>query len=148
MNIRKKYEVIIVGAGVAGLFCALHLPSDTDILILSKGDLEESDSFLAQGGICVQRDEDDYRGYFEDTLRAGHYENDEAAVDQMIRLSPAIIAELVGYGVDFARDDTGGLRYTREGGHSRPRIAFHGDSTGKEITSKLLRAAQSRPNIS
>ena len=134
-RIEEKYGAVIVGAGVAGLFCALCLPAETEILVLSKGDPEESDSFLAQGGICMLRGEEDYKHYFDDTMRAGHYENDERAVELMIRSSPQIIADLVSFGVAFARDERGELRFTREGGHSRPRILFHDDITGKEITS-------------
>ena len=68
-------DVVIVGTGVAGLFAALHLPRDKKIVMITKADLESSDSFLAQGGICVLRDENDYEGFMEDTLKAGHYEN-------------------------------------------------------------------------
>ena len=57
---KNRYDVIIVGTGVAGCFTALHLPDDADILMITKGDLEESDSFLAQGGICVQKNDADY----------------------------------------------------------------------------------------
>ncbi len=148
MNIEKKYGAVIVGAGVAGLFCALNLPAATKALVLSKGALDESDSYLAQGGICMLRGEEDFDAYFKDTMRAGHFENDERAVEQMIRSSPEIIDDLIGFGVEFARDETGALRFTREGGHSRPRILFHDDVTGREITSKLLREARSRKNIS
>lgn len=71
----RKADVIIVGTGAAGLFAALSLPRDKEIIIITKKDAESSDSFLAQGGICVLRDEADYESYFEDTMRAGHYEN-------------------------------------------------------------------------
>lgn len=148
MNIEKKYGAVIAGAGVAGLFCALNLPAATKALVLSKGALDESDSYLAQGGICMLRGEEDFDAYFKDTMRAGHFENEERAVEQMIRSSPEIIDDLIGFGVEFARDETGALRFTREGGHSRPRILFHDDVTGREITSKLLREARSRKNIS
>ena len=70
---KDKYDVVIVGNGVAGLFAALHLPDDKEIAIITKGELEECDSFLAQGGICVLKNEEDYTDFFEDTLRAGHY---------------------------------------------------------------------------
>ena len=92
------------------------------------------------------RDEEDYDGYFEDTMRAGHYENDPKSVEIMIRSSRQIAKELLGYGVDFERDDNG-LVFTREGGHGRPRILFHEDITGKEITSTLLERARERSNI-
>ena len=75
-----NYDVLIAGAGVAGLNCALHLPAEKRVLIVCKGGLRQSDSFLAQGGICVLRDREDFAGYFEDTMRAGHYENDPETV--------------------------------------------------------------------
>ena len=138
-------DVVIVGTGVGGCFSALNLPEDLSIIMITKSDLESSDSFLAQGGICVLHD-DDYDSYFEDTMRAGHYENRKESVDIMIRGSQDVIHDLIGYGVDFAKED-GKLLYTREGAHSRPRILFHEDITGKEITSKLLAQIKTRKNI-
>lgn len=141
-----KTDVVIVGTGVGGAFSALNLPEDKQIVMITKSDLESSDSFLAQGGICVLRDDEDYEGYFEDTMRAGHYENRKESVDIMIRSSQEIIHDLIGYGVDFAKKD-GNLAFTREGAHSRSRILFHEDITGKEITSKLLMQVKKRKNI-
>ena len=141
-----KTDVVIVGTGVGGAFSALNLPEDKKILMITKSDLESSDSFLAQGGICVLRDDEDYEGYFEDTMRAGHYENRKESVDIMIRSSQEIIHDLIEYGVDFAKKD-GNLAFTREGAHSRPRILFHEDITGKEITSKLLMHVKKRKNV-
>ena len=168
-------DVVIVGTGAAGLFAALNLPRDRKILIITKKDAESSDSFLAQGGICVLKDESDYESYFEDTMRAGHYENRKESVDIMIRSSREIIRELIGYGVKFERRDSGreqdapeaqekpekpdkqetegqenfldDYAFTREGAHSRPRILFHEDVTGKEITSKLLAQVRSLENV-
>ena len=141
-----KTDVVIVGTGVGGAFSALNLPEDKQILMITKSDLESSDSFLAQGGICVLRDDEDYERYFEDTMRAGHYENRKESVDIMIRSSQEIIHDLIEYGVDFAKKD-GNLAFTREGAHSRPRILFHEDITGKEITSKLLMHVKKRKNV-
>lgn len=138
-------DVVIVGTGVGGCFSALNLSEDLSIIMITKSDLESSDSFLAQGGICVLHDDDDYDSYFEDTMRAGHYENRKESVDIMIRGSQDVIHDLIGYGVDFAKED-GKLLYTREGAHSRPRILFHEDITGKEITSKLLAQIKTRKN--
>ena len=98
---KNRYDIVIVGNGVAGLFAALHLPKDKEIAIITKGSMEECDSYLAQGGICVLKNEDDYASFFEDTMRAGHYENDRAAVDLMIRSSQDIIKELIDFGVEF-----------------------------------------------
>ena len=139
-------DVVIVGTGVGGCFSALNLSEDLSIIMITKSDLESSDSFLAQGGICVLHDDDDYDSYFEDTMRAGHYENRKESVDIMIRGSQDVIHDLIGYGVDFAKED-GKLLYTREGAHSRPRILYHEDITGKEITSKLLAQIKTRKNI-
>ena len=97
-------DVVIVGTGVAGLFAALHLPRDKKIVMITKADLKSSDSFLAQGGICVLRDENDYESFMEDTLKAGHYENRKESVDIMIRDSQSVIAELLTYGVQFHKE--------------------------------------------
>ena len=142
----KKADILIIGTGVAGLFTALNLPEDKDILIITKDICENSDSFLAQGGICVLKDESDYESYYDDTLKAGHYENRRESVEIMIKSSPEIIRDLVSYGVDFERDENGFV-YTREGAHSTPRILFHEDITGAEITSKLLAAVRKKPNV-
>ena len=162
---KMEADVVIVGTGVGGLFSALSLPRDQKIIMITKSDLESSDSFLAQGGICMLHDKDDYDSYFEDTMKAGHYENRKESVDLMIRSSREIIHDLIGYGVDFQKQETdesgneaadnGGEKaeiqdiyaFTREGAHSRPRILFHADITGKEITSKLLAQVKQLSNV-
>ncbi|MBQ3379679.1 MAG: L-aspartate oxidase [Clostridia bacterium] len=142
-----KTDILIVGSGVAGLYCALKLPHDKHVTVITKAGLEECDSWLAQGGICVLLNEQDYDAYYEDTLRAGHYQNDRSSVDIMIRSSRELIKDLVSYGVEFERDKNGELIFTKEGAHSAPRILFHEDVTGKEITSTLLEAVQKLPNV-
>lgn len=142
-----KTDIVIVGTGVAGLYTALNIPKDKEIVMVTKASLEENDSFLAQGGICVLRDEDDFESYFEDTMRAGHYKNNKQSVEIMINSSQDVISDLVDYGVDFTRDENGEFEYTREGAHSRPRILFHKDITGEEITKKLLSAVLKLKNV-
>ena len=144
---RKVADVVIAGTGVSGLFSVLHLPKDAKIIMISKSDFESSDSFLAQGGICVEHDDQDYDSFFEDTMRAGHYENRKESVDIMIRESRSVINELIGYGVDFERGKDGELLYTKEGAHAKPRILFHEDVTGKEITSTLLERVKELDNV-
>lgn len=144
--IKQETDILIVGTGAAGLYAALQLPEDMRIRMIAKDALDRSDSFLAQGGICMLQDEDDYESYFEDTMRAGHYENDPQSVEIMIRSSQEVIKNLMDAGVEFEQDG-GKLVFTREGGHGRPRILFHKDITGREITSKLLRKAQEKENI-
>lgn len=139
-------DVVIVGTGVAGLFAALSLPREKKIIMLTKSDAESSDSFLAQGGICVMRGENDYDDFMEDTMKAGHYENRKESVDIMIKGSREVINDLIAYGVEFDRKN-GELAYTKEGAHSKPRILFHKDITGKEITSKLLDRVRELANV-
>ncbi len=140
-------DILIAGSGCSGLYCALNLPYDKKITVITKSDAESNDSFLAQGGICVQKDDDDFKSFFEDTLKAGHYENDKTSVKIMIEESRDIINDLIGFGVDFSKNTDGSFNYTKEGAHSTNRILFHKDITGKEITSKLLNEAQKRSNI-
>ncbi|MBE7018823.1 MAG: L-aspartate oxidase [Ruminococcaceae bacterium] len=139
-------DILIVGCGVAGLYCALNFPENRNILIVTKNIARKSDSYLAQGGICVLRDEEDYKAFFEDTMKAGHYENNPESVDIMIRSSQSVIEDLVSFGVRFEKNGET-FNYTKEGAHSAPRILFHEDETGKEITSHLLETARSRKNI-
>ena len=93
------------------------------------------------------KDDEDYDSYFEDTMKAGHYENDRESVDIMIRSSQDVVQDLLEYGVRFHRDENGELDFTREGAHSDKRILFHEDITGKEITSKLLAQVKKLPNV-
>ena len=139
-------DVVIVGCGVAGLYCALSLPAALSVVLLSKEEVDHCDSMLAQGGICVLHDPGDYESFFEDTLRAGHYENRLESVDLMIRASRPIIDDLIKRGVRFARRPDGELDYTREGAHSRPRIVYHEDVTGEEITTRLLACVRDLPH--
>lgn len=142
-----KTDVVIVGSGVAGLFTALCLPKDMDVLVITKEDLKECDSYLAQGGVCVLKDINDFNCYFEDTMKAGHYENNPESVRVMIESSTDVISTLVELGVKFDTDEDGDFDYTREGAHRRNRILHHKDETGKEITATLLRIAKKRANI-
>jgi len=142
----SEADVVIVGTGVAGLYCALNIPEDKKIILITKSSLEMSDSYLAQGGICVLKQEEDYNCFYEDTMKAGHYENNPASVQKMIRKSPGIIRDLLSYGVGFEHKD-GRLQYTKEGAHSTARILYHKDITGQEITQKLIDQVKLKSNI-
>ena len=141
-----KTDILVVGSGIAGLYCALNFPQEKNIVVVTKNKASKSDSYLAQGGICVLRDENDYDAFYEDTMKAGHYENDPDSVHIMIHSSQDVIADLVSIGVRFERNGKE-FTYTREGAHSHPRILFHEDETGKEITSHLLETARNKENI-
>ena len=142
-----KTDILIVGTGCSGLYCALNLPKDKKITIITKKKAEDSSSYLAQGGICVKRGEDDFDPFFEDTLKAGHYENDKESVAIMINGSEAVIDDLLKIGVEFNCDEDGDLEYTKEGAHSKARILYHKDITGKEITSKLYEEVKRQKHI-
>lgn len=142
-----KSDVVIAGSGVAGLFAALCLPDNKEIIIITKEDLKECDSYLAQGGVCVLKDINDFNCYFEDTMKAGHYENNPESVRVMIESSPDVIGTLVDLGVKFDTSNNGEFDYTREGAHRQNRILHHKDETGKEITATLLSIAKERKNI-
>ena len=142
-----KTDILIVGSGCSGLYCALKCPSDKNILLISKSDLESSDSYLAQGVICMLKDDQDYESYFEDTMKAGHYENDKESVGIMIRSSQDVIRDLISYGTQFESDPEGQFLFTKEGAHSDKRILFHDDVTGQEITSHLLEEVKKRENV-
>lgn len=146
MQNKLKTDILVVGSGVAGLYCALNLPKDKNITIVTKDKARRSDSYLAQGGICVLRDEADYDSFYEDTMKAGHYENNPDSVHIMIHSSREVISDLVSFGVRFEKNGEK-FTYTREGAHSNPRILFHEDETGKEITSHLLETVKGRENI-
>lgn len=142
-----KTDTVIVGSGIAGIFAALCLPENQDILVITKERLDECDSWLAQGGVCVLTDINDFDCYFEDTMKAGHYENNPEAVRVMIESSRDVIGTLVDLGVKFDVSDDGSYDYTREGAHRRNRILHHKDETGREITQTLLEIAKKKPNI-
>ena len=142
-----KTETVIVGSGIAGVFAALCLPRDRETLVITKENLAECDSYLAQGGVCVLKSIEDFGCYFEDTMKAGHFENNPEAVKVMIESSPEIIETLVKLGVEFDIGGDGNYDYTREGAHRQNRILHHKDETGKEITEALLHIAKQRENI-
>lgn len=142
-----QFDVIVVGTGAAGLFAALNLPENLRILMVTKDEMENSNSYLAQGGICVLKEQTDFDDFFNDTMKAGKFENNEESVRIMIEDSPQIIEQLIRYGVEFDRLEDGSLSYTKEGAHSTNRILHHKDITGQEITQKLIRQAKQRSNI-
>ena len=88
-------DVLIVGSGCSGLYCALKLPRDVRITLITKSDLESNDSYLAQGGMCMLKEQSDFDSFFEDTLKAGHYENDKESVEIMINSSPEVVEEQI-----------------------------------------------------
>lgn len=145
----EKYDVIVVGAGIAGLYCALKLSPDLSVALITKGSLEIGSSWLAQGGIAaVTKDDDCFDDHIRNTLTAGAGHCDEKAVEVLVTEGPGDIQELIKFGVPFDRDENGEIIVTREGGHNRRRILHcGGDATGSLMTKALYDEAAKRDNI-
>ncbi len=141
------YDVIIVGAGAAGLFTALHAKQDLRILLISKEGVLECNSQLAQGGIAAALEKTDVAEHIADTMRVGCYHNDLGAVEGMINESHEVIEKLVTLGMVFDRTPEGFLHATREGGHSFNRIVHHADNTGAELMRTLKAAIDKRTQM-
>jgi len=138
-----KYDVIIVGAGVAGLYAAMHLPRDKKVLIINKRETFKCNSFYAQGGIALAIDDEDIPLHIKDTLDAGAGLCDEEAVKVLSESSRAIIDELITRGFEFDKNEKGELLYTKEAAHSKERILHAGgDATGRYMHYFLLEQNQ------
>lgn len=141
-----KGDILIVGSGLAGISCALSLPKEKSVILITKKKLDECNSHLAQGGICVQRDKEDREVFIEDTLKAGHYENKREAVEILVDESRPAINSLIDWGVEFDKKD-GDFDYTREGGHRAYRILHCKDHSGASIMDAVIEECKSRDNI-
>jgi len=135
-----RYDYIIVGAGIAGLYAALNIPAGKSVLILSKEPVWECNTFYAQGGVSTAVDEDDIPLHIQDTLKAGAGLCNYEAVEILSRNSILVIEDLLARGFEFDRDEKGNLLFTKEAAHSRPRILHAGgDATGRELHKFLLK---------
>jgi L-aspartate oxidase len=145
--VNRFVDVLIVGSGVSGLYCALNLKSDLNVLVVCKGKIDCSNTYLAQGGISVARDEKDIPIYIEDTLRAGKYKNDLEAVKVLALESSVNIDKLIDMGIEFDRNKDGSLNYTKEGAHSINRIVHTKDNTGESTAKILIKNVKQKDNI-
>lgn len=146
----KEYDVVIIGAGVAGLYAALQFSGDVNVLVISKRELTLSNSSLAQGGVAavLDKDHDNFKLHIADTLIAGKFKNNLSAVEKLVSEGPSDVMRLRDIGVDFDKEKSGELSKTLEAGHSRNRIVHHKDSTGKAIVDTLIENVKAKPNIS
>ena len=146
-----KYDFLIIGAGVAGMSYALKIARahKGKICLICKTTLDEANTKFAQGGVAsvTNLEVDNFDKHIEDTMIAGDYISDPAAVEMVVRNAPEQIRELVNWGVNFDRKGDGEFDLHREGGHSEFRILHHADDTGAEIQRGLMAAVRSNPNI-
>ncbi len=145
----KKYDVVIVGTGAAGLYAALSFPNSVKVLLVSKRELELSNSSLAQGGVACVLDtiHDSYKLHITDTLIAGKYKNNLSAVEKLVSEGPSDVLKIKDLGVDFDLNEDGTMCKTLEAGHSRNRIVHHKDSTGKAIVDRLIAEVSKLNNV-
>lgn len=134
-----KYDVIIIGAGVAGLYASLHLPKDKKVLVINKRETFKCNTFYAQGGVALARDKADIPVHIQDTLDAGAGLCSKEAVDVLSANSKEVIDDIIKRGFEFDSDKDGNLLYTKEAAHSRERIVHAGgDATGRYLHYFLL----------
>ncbi len=135
-----KYDVIIIGAGIAGLYASLNLPKDKKVLIINKRETFKCNSFYAQGGVALAKDEEDVPLHIKDTLEAGDGLCDEGAVEVLSKNSKAVIDDIIKQGFEFDKNEDGSLAYTKEAAHSTSRILHAGgDATGRHLHYFLLK---------
>ena len=144
-----KYDYLVIGSGIAGMSYALKVAATGKVALICKTNLEEANTYFAQGGVAsvTNLEVDNFDKHIEDTMIAGDWLSDRAAVEKVVKGAPEQIRQLIEWGVNFDRNEKGEFDLHREGGHSEFRILHHADNTGAEIQDSLIRALKSHPNI-
>ena len=144
-----EYDLVVVGAGIAGLYAALNIDERLSCLIIAKENVDMSNSWLAQGGIAAAISVDDTPHlHFEDTVTAGAGLCDIEAVSVLVSEGPSDIDKLISLNVPFDYDEYGELHITREGGHHMRRVVHAGgDATGRKTVIALSYIVSKRKNI-
>ena len=145
----KEYDFLVIGSGIAGMSFALKVAAHGRVALICKTTLDEANTALAQGGVASVTNlaVDDFDKHIHDTMVAGDWLSDPAAVEQVVKGAPAQIKELIGWGVNFDKKEDGSFDLHREGGHSEFRILHHADNTGFEIQRGLIEAVRANPDI-
>lgn len=146
----KEYDYLVIGSGIAGMSFALKVASPRHrVALVCKSNLEEANTALAQGGVAsvTNLEVDDFDKHIHDTMVAGDWISDPAAVEMVVKEAPGQIRQLIEWGVDFDKKDDGSFDLHREGGHSEFRILHHADNTGFEIQESLIKAVRANPDI-
>ncbi len=147
----RKFDFLVIGSGVAGMSYALQCAESGKgrVALICKTTLDEANTAKAQGGVAsvTNMEVDDFEKHIHDTMVAGDYISDPAAVRQVVENAPAGIQRLVKWGVNFDRNEDGTFDLHREGGHSEFRILHHADDTGFEIQRGLMATVRKHPKI-
>ena len=144
-----KYDYLVIGSGIAGMSYALKVAATGKVALICKTNLEEANTYFAQGGVAsvTNLEVDNFDKHIEDTMIAGDWLSNRAAVEKVVKGAPEQIRQLIKWGVKFDKNERGEFDLHREGGHSEFRILHHADNTGAEIQDSLIRALQEHPNI-
>ncbi len=148
----KETDYLIFGSGVAGLTFAIkianHFP-DKNVTIITKSNADESNTKYAQGGIAVvlNQIEDNFQKHINDTLICGDGLCKKEVVEMVVKEGPKCVQELINWGTQFDKNDTGNFDLGKEGGHSYHRVIHHKDQTGFEIERAILKQAHLQKNI-
>jgi L-aspartate oxidase len=141
-------DCLVIGAGVAGLRAAIEAANKSNVLVICKDTLQNSNTWNAQGGIAsVLAKDDTFESHIEDTLNTGCGLCDKETVDLVIRQGPELVGQLLNWGAEFDMENNH-IAVTLEGGHSHPRIAHaHGDNTGRILAQTLIKKVKQNPNV-
>ena len=145
----RKFDFLVIGSGIAGMSFALKVAHKGSVALICKAGLEEANTYYAQGGIAsvTNLKVDNFEKHIHDTMVAGDWISDPAAVEKVICNAPSQIEELIKWGVNFDKKDNGEFDLHKEGGHSEFRILHHKDNTGAEIQTSLIEEVKRHPNI-
>ena len=148
-NMVRKFDFLVIGSGIAGMSFALKVAEKGSVALICKAGLEEANTYFAKGGIAsvTNLKVDNFDKHIEDTMIAGDWISDRAAVEKVVKGAPAQIEELIRWGVKFDKKEDGEFDLHKEGGHSEFRILHHKDNTGAEIQTSLIETVKQHPNI-
>ena len=148
MTMRKRTDFLIIGSGIAGLTFALKAARYGKVTIVTKSEIDDSNTKYAQGGIAaVFSEPDNFEKHIRDTLIAGDGICNEEVVRLVVQEAPARIKDLIDLGVPFDKKKDGTYDLAREGGHTEPRILHAKDRTGEAIEETLIQKVRNDPNI-
>lgn len=145
----REFDFLVIGSGIAGMSFALKVAHRGKVALICKTEMEDANTFFAQGGIASVTNTlvDNFEKHIEDTMIAGDWISDRAAVEKVVREAPGQIKALIDWGVEFDKNEKGEFDLHKEGGHSEFRILHHKDNTGAEIEKSLIKAVKAHPNI-